>query len=809
MMKLDFIFSISGRRRPVTAVLAWTIAAMAAGVSADPLSCDGMIKDSSGAAVAGARVTLRRAAAGFMVTVETDGSGRFHFEAPQPGRYEIAAESAGFSVTTQPVTLPGPNPANVQLTLRPGVFSDQVDVIGTRLASGPETVRRIPGSVDVLSPESLASARVLNVTEALRKASGVAVRDEEGFGLRPNIGIRGLNPTRSTKALLLEDGLPLAFAPYGDNATYYHPPIERFESVEILKGSGQIAYGPVTVGGVINYLTPDVPQRPEASLRLSGGNRDYVNGQVRGGGTWGGTGVFGEYMYKEGDGSRENLHSSLDDANVKATFSLGRRQTVTLKASLYAEDSQVTYSGLRQAEYEADPRANPFANDAFTGRRYGASMRHALTIGHGALLTTQLYASRFSRDWWRQSSNSGQRPNDSADPQCGGMVNLLSTCGNEGRLRDYDHFGVEPRLRFGHHLLGVASEAEIGVRAHFETQERRQENGATPTARRGTLVENNRRENQAYSAFLQNRILLGDLTLTPGIRVEAIDYERTNRLANGGAGASGRTDLTQWVPGVGLAWGPDPRVSVFAGVHRGFAPPRTEDIINNTTGGVVDLDPELSWNYEAGVRSQPRAGVSLDATVFRMDYENQVIPASLAGGQGATLTNGGETLHQGFEASARVDGGTILGSPHNVFLRVAFTAVPTARFEGIRSSNVSGSTTVSVSGNRLPYAPERTATVGAGYSHPRGVTAFLEAVYVSDQFADDLNSVAPSADGQRGLIPAYTVWNATVNAEVPRARSTLFVTVKNLSDRLYIADRARGILPGPPRLVQAGIITRF
>jgi Fe(3+) dicitrate transport protein len=792
-------------------------AAILAAVVATPAPCraqsvlvvEGVVVDATGAAIPEARVTLRRESAGFETSVQTDGSGHFRVAAPRPGDYELVAESAGFSVSRRPVAVGGAAAAEVQLTLRPGVFSERVEVVGTRLADGPEMLRRIPGSIDVLPPETLETARVFSVSEALRKASGVNVRDEEGFGLRPNIGIRGLNPTRSAKALLLEDGLPLAYAPYGDNATYYHPPIERFESAEILKGSGQISYGPVTVGGVINYITPGPPAKPSASLRLSGGNRGYFNGHGQAGGTWGRTGLLLDYMHKQGDGSRDNVHSSLNDANLKAVFSLGARNGLTLKSSVYAEDSQVTYSGLRESEYQANPRGNPFASDSFAGRRYGASARHTLLIGNQALLTTQLYGSRFSRDWWRQSSNSGQRPNDASDPKCAGMANLDTTCGNEGRLRDYDHFGIEPRLRFGHRLFGVSSEAEVGLRAHFEVQERLQENGETPTARSGRVVEDNRRENQAHSAFVQNRILLGRFTLTPGVRLEVIDYERTNRLANAGAGVTGRTDVTQWVPGIGLAWGPGGRASVFAGVHRGFAPPRTEDIISNTTGGAVDLDPERSWNYEVGVRSQPQAGVRLDATVFRMDYANQIVPASLAGGLGAALTNGGKTLHQGFEVAARVDTGTLVGSDHNVFVRAAFTAVPTARFVGTRFSNVPGSSSVSVSGNRLPYAPERMLTATAGYAHPRGVTTLVEAVHVSEQFADDLNSVAPSADGQRGAIAGYTIWNATLNYELRALHSTLFVTVKNAFDRLYIVDRARGILPGSPRLVQVGLQARF
>jgi Fe(3+) dicitrate transport protein len=759
--------------------------------------------------VIGARVILRRASLGFERSVYIDASGRFTVEAPAEGDYEVSAEASGFSVSRQTLRLAAGEAKQVRLALRPGVFSEEITVIGTRVAGGPETLRRIPGAVDVLGPEVLASSRVFTVSEALRKASGVNVRDEEGLGLRPNIGIRGLNPTRSAKTLLLEDGLPLSFAPYGDNGSYYHPPIERFESVEVLKGSGQIAYGPVTVGGVINYLTPGPPGTPGGSLRLSGGNRDYLNAHAQGGGTWGRTGLLVDLMHKRGDGARENVHSTLNDLNLKVLFTPSGRQTLTLKGNFYGEDSQVTYSGLREDEYRANPRQNPFANDAFTGRRLGASLKHTLLSGADVLLTTQVYGSWFGRDWWRQSSQSNQRPNDAADPRCGGMANLDSTCGNEGRLRDYQHWGVEPRLRFPHHLLGAASEAEMGLRAHFETQERRQENGETPTARSGLRVEDNRRENQAFSAFLQNRVLLGRLTLTPGLRVERIRYERLNRLGRGGAGVSGQTALTEWIGGFGLAWAAREKLSLFGGVHRGFAPPRTEDVISNATGGTIELEPERSWNFEVGARSRPRPGLRLDATFFRMDYENQVVPASLAGGLGAALTNGGETLHQGLEMGAQLDTGTLLGSAHNLTLRAAFTALPVARFEGTRRSSVPDFSHVGVNGNRLPYAPERLLTAALGYSHPAGPSLQMETVHVSAQFGDDLNTVSPSPDGQRGLVPAHTVWNATFNYEVRRLRGSVFLAVKNVFDRTYVVDRSRGILPGTPRLVQAGLTARF
>jgi Fe(3+) dicitrate transport protein len=187
-----------------------------------------------------------------------------------------------------------------------------------------------------------------------------------------------------------------------------------------------------------------------------------------------------------------------------------------------------------------------------------------------------------------------------------------------------------------------------------------------------------------------------------------------------------------------------------------------------------------------------------------MDYENQVVPATLAGGVGATLTNAGRTLHQGFEATLRLDAAGFFPMRQNVYVRAAVTAVPTAEYRGTRYSGVPGFSNVSVTGNRLPYAPKWTVNTMLGYSHPAGIDVTLEAASLSEQFADDLNTADASADGQRGLVPGNTVFNAAANYRV-RHGATLFVAVKNLLDRTYIVDRSRGVLPGMPRVVHGGV----
>jgi len=186
--------------------------------------------------------------------------------------------------------------------------------------------------------------------------------------------------------------------------------------------------------------------------------------------------------------------------------------------------------------------------------------------------------------------------------------------------------------------------------------------------------------------------------------------------------------------------------------------------------------------------------------VFRMDFSNQIVPASVAGGIGAALTNAGRTLHQGAEVAGRWQ-----VKPFS--LRASYTYLPVARYSETRFSAIDPR--VNVLGFRLPYAPKHLLTSSVHYFHRTGFNAMVEAVTTGRQFGDDLNTVNGTADGQRGLIPGNTIWNVTANYPVEAWKTAFFVTTKNALDRLTIVDRSRGLLPGAPRLIQGGVRFTF
>ncbi len=658
-----------------------------------------------------------------------------------------------------------------------------------------ENLAAIPGSANVLNLRALETSRPFTANEAVRKLPGVNARDEEGFGLRPNIGIRGLNPTRTTKVTMLEDGVPLAYAPYGDNASYYHPPIDRFERIELLKGAGQILFGPQTIGGIINYITPAPQARLGGFASLTGGGRDFFDGKVR----LGGHRMVLDYTRKQGDGARDNINSKLNDVNFKAVVVLSKNQALTLRANALTENSNVTYSGLTEAEFRNfGARYNPFKNDNFEIKRYGASSTHNLQLSKNTLLTTNLYFSNFSRDWWRQSSTTTDNQGGAAgnafrdNRLAGNRVNPDSLNSIQGRLREYTTWGIEPRLKLAHKALGVAGELQAGVKAHFEDQDRQQVNGTSPTARTGAVAEDNLRETKAYSAFLINRFLFGAWSVTPGLRYERINSSRTNRLPGGLAGSD---ELSQWIPSLGATWNPAKTLTVFAGVHLGFAPARTEDIIG-TTGTSTEVEPEESTNLELGARFQPVAGSSVQATLFRNDFKRLIAVGSIA--SGSTPLAQGEALFQGVELSGQYDFAS------GLYLIGAYTWLPEAEQTTPFQHVVGGAIIAgSTAGNRQPYAPKHLLTVAAGYALG-GFEALLEAVHVAEQFADFANTASPTADGQRGKIEAYTVWNAALNYNLKLAHTTFFIAVKNLADKTHIVDRTRGIQVGSSRLVHVG-----
>ncbi|HUP81081.1 MAG TPA: TonB-dependent receptor, partial [Pirellula sp.] len=448
------------------------------------------------------------------------------------------------------------------------------------------------------------------------------------------------------------------------------------------------------------------------------------------------------------------------------------------KFNYYGEDSKLGYQGITEADWAraGRDRQTQFTNDRLDFTRIGAhiALQHMFNANFSS--TTNFFGHWIERNWkraYQQGFDQAGNPVGASVQSNAIPVSSFSVGPAQNQsftnAREYFVYGVEPRFHLTHRLFGIASEADFGARALFERSDRKQflnfvnNPGGTsscfdpgnPTP--GTcLNENNVRKTAAYSLFFQNRFFITDqITVTPGFRVENATYEQFNKLPVTGE-AYGRTSFTEVLPGIGATYAPTNKYTFFAGVHRGFAPPAISDAITGafSTGPTTinDLNAELSWNYKIGLRSTPVHWLGYEMTLFEMDFQNAIISQSVAGGVGSTLTNGGRTKQKGIEFAAKADLLDMLTGQNNdqdITMDINYTWLAEAKFKGTRNSTISGTQllpdeaeVVSVSGNRLPYAPRHMLTAGLGYTNrPFGFNARIEAQCISDMFGDDRNTV--------------------------------------------------------------------
>jgi len=686
----------------------------------------------------------------------------------------------------------------------------QVEVIGS-----PDRLSNLPGSAKQISNDELQRRVPLSGNEILRSVTGIHVVDEEGLGLRANIGIRGLDPDRSRTVLILEDGVPVALAPYGEPELYYTPSMDRMSGLEILKGSGSILYGPQTFGGIINYQTANPPKQPTLSLRLQGADRGYLSSLLRYGTTNGNTGIMAHYLIKRGN-DFGLMDFSIHDVSTKFNLQLSPVSLLGIKLGAYVESSNATYVGLTQAMYASGAYdvTHLAPEDALHIRRYSASLHHVYQLRPSTALKTTLFAYPTTRDWSRQdfTTHPGATTvvRTVGNPNIpGGALYFLDRTGN--RNRAFEVIGLEPRLSTEYSTGRLKHSLEAGFRLLYEQAHEQRIDGTTRQPTSGTLRDDEIRRGLAMSSWIQHQSFLTEQwSITPGLRFESFDYERDiMKLNNVLVDIRNKRTTQSWIPGLGMAFAHPKGYTLFTGVHRGFGPPRVKDAISNA-GVAYELEAELSWNYEWGARWQDAKGINVELTLFYMNFENQIIPSSESSGQfgpsvTAGLVNGGKTRHRGVETSWTTRFDQLFDLGFGLSWK-ANTTYSKADFNHDRYLLQHGQV-VNIRGNRLPYAPEWMIHHQLLWMPTDQLEVVLQHTYVGEQFGDPLNTRTPDLSGQVGLLPAWNTMDVGVNGSIKQLKGLRYsAQLKNVWNERYIASRRpQGIRVGLPRMLMVSM----
>jgi len=703
----------------------------------------------------------------------------------------------------------------------------QIDVIGRQRGA----LQGVPGAASVITEEDLRQQAPLSANEALRVLPGVNIRDEEGIGLRPNIGIRGLSPDRGRTLLVLEDGVPIALAPYGEPELYFAPAIEGMERLELVKGSGSILFGPQTIGGVLNYVTAAPPKERTVDAEARIGTFGYGMARASIGDTHGDVGYRLSVMHQRFAGHRA-LNLQVTDVRGNLRLQISPRSYLGVKLNVYDEVSNATYLGLTTPQFQTDPSFNFATNDVLPVQRFGASVTHNSAVNDNLLVQTTIYANRTTRNWTRQdfdrTFNESRDYDRIIDGQGrdilgqGGYADDGSTLffrnSTGSRNRAFNIMGAESRLTLNYRLAdGVRGELKTGVRYHAERTSEQRLDGGTASSISGALRTDERRTGDAVSAFVHNRFTLFDrFRVSPGLRVESFWHgreilrDRVDGVATDlPVPITNRDHVLALIPGLGTSFDLTPDVALYAGAHRGFAPPRTKDAVT-ASGESLELDAEYSWNYELGARAQLDRGVRAEVTGYLLDFSNQIIAPTEASGivdpnaLERGLVNAGQTRHMGVETSLVVDPATLLDWGFELPLMVNYTYTYAVFGDSWKEG---------IEGNRLPYAPEHMLAGQARFVHDSGLSLQGNVHWMSEQYHDIFNTRDAAIDGTNGVIDGRTLIDARVAfnfRNVVGQDLEVYVMGKNLTDERYIAARApQGIQPGMFRQILGGVRGTF
>jgi Fe(3+) dicitrate transport protein len=291
---------------------------------------------------------------------------------------------------------------------------ERMTVVGSRAAN-----QEITGAANYVSIEDIEIFQHTDLHRTLRQVPGVYVVEEEGFGLRPNLGLRGSGTDRSARIALMEDGVLIAPAPYAAAAAYYVPTMARMQAIEVRKGSAAVRHGPRTTGGAINLISTPIPDEPLAgSARLMLGEDNTVLGHAHVGGQGERFGFLLEGVRQQTDGFK-NLDGGgdtgyeLDDYRAKLGYrsadTAAIYQEVELKIGRTEQTSDETYLGLTDEDFDRDPyrRYRGSQLDRFDGEHDQLELRHYAALTSTIDITSVLYRNEFARNWFKGQSVGG------------------------------------------------------------------------------------------------------------------------------------------------------------------------------------------------------------------------------------------------------------------------------------------------------------------------------------------------------------------------------------------------------------------
>lgn len=736
-----------------------------------------------------------------------DFNGKFKIEGLEAGKYLLIVSMVGYETLKKDLELHENEENEYMLKLTPSIAELEEIVIKAEKENnfGIKRLNAVEGTAiysgkksEVIVMEGItANTATNNSRQIYSKIAGLNIWESDGAGLQLGIGGRGLNPNRVSSFNTRQNGYDISADALGYPESYYSPPAEALERIEIVRGAASLQYG-TQFGGFLNFKLKEGPKDKPIELisRQTAGSFGFYNSFNSIGGTVKKLNYYSFYQYKKGDGWRPNSEFYNHTAYGSVNYEISERLTISADYT-YMEYLAHQPGGLTDKEFEEDPRQSNRERNWFKVNWNLAALSADYKFSDQFKLNSRffgLYASRSA-------------------------LGILTFINQPDELQERDlwidefkNFGNETRLIYSYNLNNNFSTFLIGFRYYNGFSHRRQGNGAANDKHSGRNSDFQFITTDKYyaeydfpsrnrSVFAENVFQLNKRwSITPGLRFEYIKtkadgyYNQVNSDLAGNilsviAIEEDRENTRSFILlGVGTSYMVRENIEAYGNLSQNYRSVNFSDI---RTGNVnVEVDPNLKdekgYTGDIGLRGNVQNLLNFDLSLFVIRYNNKIGPTSVKGSLNSVKTNIADARNVGIESFAEIDIWKLLDRDEKTNQLSVFTNIAFINGKYINTNEAR------FKAREVELVPSVILKTGLSYKR-KGLALSFQYSYNGSQYTDATNAGVVSS-AIIGPIPAYYVMDFSVAYEYKYF--TFASGINNLTDNMYFTRRAEGY-PGP------------
>ncbi|MEX0780497.1 MAG: TonB-dependent receptor [Balneolales bacterium] len=765
----------------------------------------------------------------------TDEEGYFEINDIPNGSYNYTFFLLGYEVVNRRVDISGGD-AEFHITLQEisREFSEFTITEQQEINFSIKRLREVEGTAIyagkknevVLLENMVINTASNNARQIYSHISGLNIYESNDAGLQLNIGGRGLDPNRSSHFNTRQNGYDISADVLGYPESYYTPPAEALDEIQVIRGAASLQYG-TQFGGLVNFKmkSPNRAEKLEWISRQTTGTDNLFTSFNSVSGSEGKIGYYGYFNYKQGSGSRPNSEYDSKNLYTHLDYHFGENTSLALELTWLKYLAQQP-GGLTDAQFYQDPSFSNRSRNWFDVDWKLAALKLKHTFNDQIELGVNVFGLNASRKTVGFRTNRVSQQDDVDEPR-----DLI--------FGDFKNWGAEGKLLSRYTLFGKNSVFLIGSK-YYQSQNTSVQGPGTAGSKPNFNLASEKYPfypNQSDFVFPNKNIavfgehilyLTENLSITPGLRFEHIrtqsegTYKRINFDLAGNPIQDDTFEDTrnfdrQFVLfGLGLSYFPRRNMELYGNFSQNYRSVTFNDIriVNPSFQVDQNISDERGFTSDFGIRGNFNNLLLYDIGGFGLLYDDrlgEVLRAELrqnAKGEMAETGrvvrfrgNIGQAFTYGFESLLDLNLSQLFNQDKelklNLFLNTSLT-----------NSNYFESDIPGIEGNQVEFIPLVNMKSGLNFGY-KNVTGSLQYTYLSEQFTDASNAQQNRKDNQSGIkgeIPAYDV--VDISLSYSHKMFNLETGINNLLDNAYFTQRATGypgpgIIPSPPRVFYA------